>query len=208
MLIAPPEHHPLQVAELVEHEQGMVAGAAEVAVVGGALLLAVGLADRAVHVEDDPGELAMPVRAIDPLAGQVHQPVQVLAGRERLGLEPADLAGRGGRMVSGPTADHGAHRGIDAQALSVVEVLVPGQATEEGLTQESREAVACVPAGPCVVQHVGGRVGELEGVVEFAVGQESGIAGDVGAVEFEAEAAVELGSEWLGLAVTHRKSLS
>ena len=63
VVVAPPEHHPLQVAELVEHEQGMVAGAAEVAVVGRALLLAVGLADRAVHVEDDPGQLAMPVRA-------------------------------------------------------------------------------------------------------------------------------------------------
>jgi hypothetical protein len=56
------------------------------------------------------------------------------------------------------------------------------------------------------VQHVGGRVGELRGVVEFAVGQESGIPVDVGAVEFEA--AVELGSDLLGQTVTHRKSLS
>jgi hypothetical protein len=47
------------------------------------------------------------------------------------------------------------------------------------------------------VQLVGGRVDGLEGVVEFAVGQESGIAGDVGDVEFEAEAALELGSKWL-----------
>src|SRR5512135_2221748 len=125
----------------------MVAGTAEVAVEGGALLPAVGLADRAVHVEDDPGELAVPVRAIDPPAGQVHQPAQVRAGRERLGLEPADLTGGGGGMVPGPTADHGAQGGIDAQALSVVEVLVPGQAAEEGLPQEGREAVACVPTG-------------------------------------------------------------
>src|SRR5918998_672644 len=63
-------------------------------------------------------------------------------------------------------------------------------------------------AGSRVLQLSGGRGGEVEGVVEFAVGQQSGIAGDVGAVEFEAEAAVELGSKWLGLAVTHRESLS
>ena len=100
------------------------------------------------------------------------------------------------------------HRGIDAQALSVVEVLVPGEPTEEGLTQERGKAVARVAAGPCVVQHVGGRVGELQGVVEFAVGQESGIAGDVGPVEFDAEPAIELGSEWLGREITHRESLS
>jgi hypothetical protein len=114
VLIAPPGQDALPVAEPVEHEQGTVAGAAEVAVVGGALLPAVGRADRAVRVEDDPGALAGPVRALDPPAGQVHQPVQVRAGRGRLGLEPADLAGRGGGMVPSPTAGHGVQRGIDA----------------------------------------------------------------------------------------------
>jgi hypothetical protein len=77
-----------------------------------------------------------------------------------------------------------------------------------GLPQERGEAVACVPAGPCVLQVGGGCVGELEGVVELAVGEQPRIAGDVGAVEFEAEAAVELGPKWLDLAVTHRESLS
>jgi hypothetical protein len=111
-------------------------------------------------------------------------------------------------MVPGPTADHGAHRGIDAQALGVVEILVAGQAAEEGLSQESHKAVACVPTGPWVVQHVGSRIGELQGVVEFTVAQESGVAGYGGAVEFEAKAAVELRSERVGLVVTHQKSLS
>src|SRR5262249_8227699 len=59
-----------------------------------------------------------------------------------------------------------------------------------------------------VLQLTGGGSGQIEGVVEFAVGQESGIAGDVGPVEFEAEAAIELGSKWLCLAVTHQRSLS
>ncbi len=44
---------PLQITELVEHEQGMVTGAAEMAVVGGSFLIAMGRADAAVHVEDD-----------------------------------------------------------------------------------------------------------------------------------------------------------
>src|SRR5512142_1795329 len=35
VVVATPQHRPLQVAELVEDEQGVVAGAAEVAVVGG-----------------------------------------------------------------------------------------------------------------------------------------------------------------------------
>src|SRR5687768_2333129 len=46
MHVAAPEHAALEIAELVEQEQRMVAGAAEVAVVGRALLLAVGRALR------------------------------------------------------------------------------------------------------------------------------------------------------------------
>jgi hypothetical protein len=46
-------------------------------------------------------------------------------------------------------------------------------------------------------------VGQVEGVVEFAVSEEPGIAGDLGAEEAEPETAVELGSQGLGVAVTH-----
>jgi hypothetical protein len=126
------------------------------------------------------------------LAGQVHQPVQVLSGRERVGLEPADLPGRGGGEIPGPPADHGSHHRIDAQALGVIEILVSGQAAEEGLSQKRGEAVACVTAGPRVLQFVGCRVSELQGVVEFTIGQQSSITGDIRSMEFEAGAAVEL----------------
>ena len=44
---------PFQITELVEQEQGMVASASEVSVVGCSLLVAVGRADARVHVEDD-----------------------------------------------------------------------------------------------------------------------------------------------------------
>lgn len=64
------------------------------------------------------------------------------------------------------------------------------------------------PAGPSVLELVGCGVRELQGVVEFAIGEQSGIAGDVGAVEFETQAAVELGPKWVALAVTHQESLS
>jgi hypothetical protein len=68
--------------------------------------------------------------------------------------------------------------------------------------------VSRVMTGPRAVERIDSRVGELEGVIEFAVCQQAGVAGCFGAVEFEAEAAVELGSERLGLAVTHQRTLS
>ena len=54
-----------------------------------------------------------------------------------------------------------------------------------------------------VLKLTGRGAGQIEGVVEFAVGQQSGIAGDLGAEESEPETVVELGSQGLGLAVTH-----
>src|SRR5208282_6818138 len=45
--------------ELIEHEHRMIAGASEVAVVGGAFLITVGWADTRIHVEHDcPRRLA------------------------------------------------------------------------------------------------------------------------------------------------------
>src|SRR5947208_16559880 len=49
---------------------------------------------------------------------------------------------------------------------------------------------------------------EVEGVIEFAISQQSGVTGDFGAEESESETTVELGSERLGLAVTHKESPS
>ena len=48
----------------------METGTGEVAVVGAALLMAVGLAHRTVHVQDEFRELAVLVGLVDPLAGE------------------------------------------------------------------------------------------------------------------------------------------
>jgi hypothetical protein len=71
--------------------------------------------------------------AVDPLAGEFHQPFEVGRGREGLGLEAGDLAGRSCGVVLGPSADHGTHRRVEPESLGVVEVLVPGQAAEDRL---------------------------------------------------------------------------
>jgi hypothetical protein len=54
-----------------------------------------------------------------------------------------------------------------------------------------------------VLQLTGRGAGQIGSVVEFAVDQQPGIAGDLGAEEAEPEAAVESGSKGLGWAVTH-----
>jgi hypothetical protein len=63
--------------------------------------------------------------------------------------------------------------------------------------------VLSILAGSMVLQFTGHGAGQVEGVVEFAVGQQSGIADDLGAEESEPETAVELRSKRLGRALTH-----
>jgi hypothetical protein len=60
-----------------------------------------------------------------------------------------------------------------------------------------------VLSGACVVQAGGGVACQCEGVIELAVGEESGIAGDGRAVKFQLELAVEIEAEGVMVAVTH-----
>ena len=80
----------LQVAELVEHEQRVIAGAAEVAVIGRALLLTECRAHGAVHVEHHAPRRIVVVNPVDPHPRQLRK---VLVVRQQLGLEPPHLAG-------------------------------------------------------------------------------------------------------------------
>ena len=100
--------------------EGLVAGAAKVAIVRRAFLLAVGWTGAAVHVEDDRPRRSPVVHPVDPGAAEVAQRRRVLVGGQKLGLEPPHLAGGRRPPVDGVAADDAAHGGIARQAISVV----------------------------------------------------------------------------------------
>lgn len=87
--------------------------------------------------------------------------------------------------------------------IRFMEALGPGRSAVDRLAQQGGRAVASLRTGARVVQLTGGRLGQLEGVVEFAVGHQLGIAGELGAEGSEPEVAVESGSKGLGGAVPH-----
>jgi len=60
---------------------------------------------------------------------------------------------------------------------------------------EPDQRMAAVPAGPRIGEHVPGHCAQTEGVVEFAIGEQSGIGGDPGAMELQLHAAVEIEPE-------------
>jgi hypothetical protein len=57
------------------------------------------------------------------------------------------------------------------EAIGVVDILVPGKATEHRLAELRRQGVAVVPAGPTVGQNLPGYLGQAEGVIEFPEGE-------------------------------------
>src|SRR4051812_17493215 len=69
MDIARSQCTPFDIAELVEHEERMIAGAAEMPVVSAAFLFAVSRAFARIHVQYDGLQPSPPAHLIDPLTG-------------------------------------------------------------------------------------------------------------------------------------------
>ena len=186
----------LQVAELVEHEQRMIAGAAEVAVVGRALLLAECRADGTVHVEHHAPRRIVVVNPVDPHPRQVRKGREVLVVRQQLGLEPPHLAGRCPAALDRLAADDPAHRGITPEPVGVVDILVAGETPIDGLAKETDDAVPAVPASAAIREHAARQCGQPERVVQFAISEQARVGGHPRSVELQFQAAVEKGPEW------------
>ena len=174
------------------------------AVVGAALLLAVGRAFARIHVEHDDPRRSPLVHRVDPLARQIGESGEVLRSSQPLGLEAAHLAGRGSLTHWRSAADHPTHRRVAAQPLGVVHVLVAGQPPEYRLPQQSDQEVSSVLAGARLRQSLAAACGQSEHVVQFAIRQQSAIGGDHRTAELEHQAAVEIEPQRLAVRFTRR----
>ena len=173
-----------QITVLVEQEQRMIAVAAEVPIVGSAFLIPVRGALRAVHVQDQFLHLQRDLNSLHPAPRQVHQRGQVVLACQDFRLEPAHLAGGRAQPLPGPAADRIPHGRIEAQALRIVGILVPGEPAQHGLPKQRREGMLYVQPEARVSQGVLRHCGQAEHVVQFPVRQEPGIAGYLYTVEF------------------------
>ena len=78
------------------------------------------------------------------------------------------------------------------QPLGVVHILIPSQAAEYRLPQQSGQKVAGVLSTATFRQRACGEIGQPERIIEFSVSKQSGVRGDVAAVEFEPQPTVEI----------------
>jgi hypothetical protein len=63
------------------------------------------------------------------------------------------------------------------------------------LAEESQQAVLGVLSGAGVVQATGPGAGQSQGVIEFTVGEESGVTGDGGPVELQLDLAIKINAQ-------------
>src|SRR4030095_4747324 len=161
--VARSERAPFEIAVLVEHEERMVAGAGEVAVVRRALLRAVRRAHAAVDVEHQRRPGTSSLCAIDPVPREIGQRHQIRRRCHRTGLEATHLARGRGLLRHRTAADDPAHRRIAPEAVGIVHVVVAGEAPEHGLAKLGDQAVAPVPPGAGVGEHLSRHRREAEG---------------------------------------------
>ena len=201
MDVARAQRTAFEVAELVEHEQRMIAGTREMAVVGCTFLFAMGRTDARIHIEHDGRWRAAVTNAVDPPPRQIDERGEVLVARQSLGLEPPHLTGRSRFALDSLAADDPAHRRITPQPVGVVDVLVSGKPTEHRLAQHAHQIVATVPARATVNQVLLRDGHQAERVIKLAIGQQSGIRGDARTVKLQLETAVEIEPEGIGIRI-------
>ena len=201
-MVPGPQGAALQIDKLIEHEQRVIAGAPEMAVVGAAFLFAVGGALARSHVEHDGPRRSPLVHRVDPPAGQIGESGEVRQTGQPLGLEAPHLAGRGSPTHWRLAADHPAHCRFAAQPAGVVHVLIAGQPPEYRLPQQPDQQMAPVP--PVLRQSLAAACGQCQHVIKFAIRQQSAIGGDRQAVEPEHHAPVEIEPQCPAVRFTHR----
>ena len=124
----------------------MIAGAADVAVVGAVFPGAVRLADAAVHVEHNDGSETAAMNPINPGAREVCQGGEVFRAGQPARLEPVHLACEGRPAIQPAALGDRPHRRIMRQTISVVHILISRETTKHLLPQQPGHQMPGAPA--------------------------------------------------------------
>ncbi len=156
----------------------MVAGAAEVTVVGRSFLLAVGRADAAIHVEDDPRRRATVMHTVDPSPGKIGKRGEVFLCGQNLRLEAPHLTGLGHLFRDSMATDDPPHGRVEAESVGIVHVVVPAKASENGLAELPDKTVTTVLPTTGVREYLPGNRGQSDCIIQFPVRQQSSVGRD------------------------------
>jgi hypothetical protein len=92
------------------------------------------------------------------------------------------------------------------EAIGVVDVLVAAEPPERGLTEQADHPMLSVPSGPRVHKPLSGRLRQSEGFIKLPERKEPCIGRDLGTVEFQLQAPIEIKPQCPGFMFTHQVS--
>ena len=107
-------------------------------------------------------------------------------------------------MLDRPTTDELTHHRIAAKTIRVVDILVAGLAREDRLPQACSQMVTAVLPGARIGEASGRHAGEAEGIIEFAMKQQTTVGTDGRAAEHELHGTVEFEPQRAGFRFTRR----
>ena len=88
--------------------------------------------------------------------------------------------------------------------VGVVHIVIAAKAPENGLAKLTRHAVPSVLAGTAILENTLGHLSQAEGIVKLPVGEQPGIRGDLGTVEFKLQSTVKNDPKAPRFRFTHR----
>ncbi len=100
--------------------------------------------------------------------------------------------GKGGTTISAVVAHHVADRRATRQSLGIVHALVSAQASKQRSARQTGWPMPRVLASTQIRQRRPGDLGQPESFVQRAVGRNPSVRGDLAALEFQLQAAVEI----------------
>jgi hypothetical protein len=201
--VALAEHRAFTVAELVEAEQGVIADAPVVAVVLGALLLAMHRVLRTVQVQDQTPGLRMGHGRRHPGGVQRGQPFPVALGREDRGLRASHRVTRCRLLATRPAAHYQAQGWVPGQAIGIIGVGVTRQATIDRLAEQRHQVVLDAASRPLLPQELTHHRRQPQLPIQLAVRHHPGVGSDLATHELQPHPSVELQAQRLLLAFTH-----
>jgi len=143
---------------------------------------------------------------VDPLPGKIDKCGEVFPAGQNLRLEAPHLTGRGSLFRDSMAADDPPHDRVKAEPVGIVHVVVPAEASENGLAELPDKTVTTILPTTGVREHVTDNLAQSDRIIQFPVRQQPSVGSDLGTLELKLEPTVKIQPQNPLFRFTHRVS--
>ena len=161
-----------------------------------------------VHVQHDPLRGIDSFRLADEFAVDAGQALEVLLLRQHLGLKSLQAGSQRCATIPSFLGTDQAERRILGESLGVVDILIAGDATVDGLAQQVRQRKLRVLPVPRVGQMLGDEITEAQTLVQLTNQNQTAVGGDPRSLEIHLQGSVKGKLKRPVLSLTHWVSSS